>query len=124
MAPVPVIVKMKDGHPVLVQEISLVNIRFVISQLLNRVLVRKERGFMRDEHVFSSGVGASAYIERGHHRRRDAFARRVRSPGDKVVHRFLLPRDAYVCFYSLQNHSHGKRRRGGLSLRGSCRTSQ
>ena len=52
------IVKVKDDHLVLVQKVELVQVRFVFQELIYPILMRKERGLVRDDQVFACGGGA------------------------------------------------------------------
>src|SRR4029453_17002757 len=106
----PVVGGMKHDEGVLLDEIALELICGAPLNLVDLVLVREERGFVRDDHVPPGGRSPLQHVERGHHRRRDPVDARIRRAADDVVNGLRHPRDADVAFEAIEDLDGGERR--------------
>ena len=91
---VPVIVEMEDHHVVLGDEVRLGLVRRVRRERRDHVLVRIERGLVRDHQVPPFACGALQHREGRHHRRRDAAHGRLGTPSHDAVDGLGHPRNA------------------------------
>ena len=112
------IVEVKDHHLVLVQKVELVQVGFVFQELIYSILMGKERGFVRDDHVLACGGGAFDDIQRRHHRRGNPFDGNVWRSGNDVVYGLCAPGNADIGFDAVNDLPGGQR--GALRPNQAC----
>src|ERR1051325_9371983 len=105
---VPVIMEVERHHVVFMNKIQLVLVSIIVFQLIDRVLMRIERGLMGNDHVLACGCCTLHDVQCCHHGSGDAAYWSIGTTDNNSIHGFLTPGNPNISFYALHNLSGGQ----------------